>query len=52
MSPPSPHIMGMVSPSTIATATAASNAFPPSSSTRIPAAAAAGEAEATMPRVP
>ena len=52
MSPPSPHIMGIVSPSTMATAMAASKALPQSSNTRRPTAAAAGEAEATMPCVP
>ena len=43
--------MGSVTASAAATATAASNALPPSRSTCAPAAPASGEAEPTSPRV-
>src|SRR5436190_11597609 len=48
-SPPSPHEPGRVKPSTAAVAIAASNAVPPAISTRSPATAAAGDADATIP---
>ena len=47
-SPPIPHIAGTVTVSTAATAKAASNALPPSVSTRKPVDAASGDVEATI----
>jgi hypothetical protein len=51
-SPPGAHWYGSVTTSTPAAASAASHAFPPSSSARRPASAASGFDVATMPRRP
>ena len=51
-SPPGPFICGSTTCSAKPAATAASNAFPPRSSTAIPAADASQCVDATMPNVP
>src|SRR5918994_1262311 len=51
-SPPGPFMCGSTTCSVSPVATAASNALPPPSSTRIPTADASQCVEATMPKVP
>ncbi len=50
--PPIPQLYGSTTPSTLAAATAASNAFPPSASTSIAACVASGSTLAAAPPEP